>query len=484
MLVVPRGHHAERRRARRGRPGVAPSWSPPPRSPPPEGYEDYRLVFNTGAGAGQTVFHTHLHVLGGRPMTWPPGMRRASRGGRRRRVVLLLAGVLDDAGVRPPSDDAADRPADRRPSAGATRGGTRATPLREAGQAGCRSARARRGCTLTMPEAYTPVGAHRRRHRRLPLLPARPEAGPGRLAHRHQRAARQPRRRPPRDPVPGPARARWPRPSGSTTPRQGEGWTCFGGTGLERVRAARRRRRGSAPGRPAARSRCSGRVRRRARRAARRIVMQVHYNLLAGDEPGRLRHAAAARAGRTPTSTDAAHHAAAGPGRAAVPARPRRRRRSATATPRSPTSRSASATGRGDRERPALPLRPAAASRARCSSCTRTIHEPMTIRGVAGHMHLLGRSIRIEVNPGTDRARTVLDIPVWDFDNQGAQADRAGAPRRRRHGAGDLPARAVAARRAARRSRARRSATSSGARAPPTRCASGSSRSPRRRGRP
>lgn len=34
---------------------------------------DYRLVFNTGAGAGQTVFHTHLHVLGGRSMTWPPG---------------------------------------------------------------------------------------------------------------------------------------------------------------------------------------------------------------------------------------------------------------------------------------------------------------------------------------------------------------------------------------------------------------------------
>lgn len=33
----------------------------------------YRVVFNTGAGAGQTVFHVHGHVLGGRPMTWPPG---------------------------------------------------------------------------------------------------------------------------------------------------------------------------------------------------------------------------------------------------------------------------------------------------------------------------------------------------------------------------------------------------------------------------
>lgn len=37
------------------------------------GYDDYRLVFNTGAGACQTVFHVHLHVLGGRDLTWPPG---------------------------------------------------------------------------------------------------------------------------------------------------------------------------------------------------------------------------------------------------------------------------------------------------------------------------------------------------------------------------------------------------------------------------
>ena len=75
VLVIPRSHHAERRRARRRR--AATPW--------PHlvdvaagvrrggGVEDYRLVFNTGAGVGQTVFHTHLHLLGGRPMTWPPG---------------------------------------------------------------------------------------------------------------------------------------------------------------------------------------------------------------------------------------------------------------------------------------------------------------------------------------------------------------------------------------------------------------------------
>jgi len=32
-----------------------------------------RIVINNGAGAGQTVFHLHVHVLAGRPLTWPPG---------------------------------------------------------------------------------------------------------------------------------------------------------------------------------------------------------------------------------------------------------------------------------------------------------------------------------------------------------------------------------------------------------------------------
>ncbi len=33
----------------------------------------YRLVVNNGAGAGQTVFHLHVHLLAGRSLTWPPG---------------------------------------------------------------------------------------------------------------------------------------------------------------------------------------------------------------------------------------------------------------------------------------------------------------------------------------------------------------------------------------------------------------------------
>ena len=37
------------------------------------GLDGYRITFNTGASAGQSVFHAHLHLLGGRPFAWPPG---------------------------------------------------------------------------------------------------------------------------------------------------------------------------------------------------------------------------------------------------------------------------------------------------------------------------------------------------------------------------------------------------------------------------
>ena len=37
------------------------------------GLKGYRTVFNTGAEAGQSVFHAHMHLLGGRELAWPPG---------------------------------------------------------------------------------------------------------------------------------------------------------------------------------------------------------------------------------------------------------------------------------------------------------------------------------------------------------------------------------------------------------------------------
>jgi len=38
-----------------------------------QGHDSYRSVINSGSGAGQSVFHLHVHVLAGRSMTWPPG---------------------------------------------------------------------------------------------------------------------------------------------------------------------------------------------------------------------------------------------------------------------------------------------------------------------------------------------------------------------------------------------------------------------------
>jgi len=37
------------------------------------GLDGYRITINTGASAGQSVFHAHLHLLGGRAFAWPPG---------------------------------------------------------------------------------------------------------------------------------------------------------------------------------------------------------------------------------------------------------------------------------------------------------------------------------------------------------------------------------------------------------------------------
>jgi hypothetical protein len=53
--------------------------------------------------------------------------------------------------------------------------------------------------------------------------------------------------------------------------------------------------------------------------------------------------------------------------------------------------------------------------------CDHQVRETGVIRAAAGHMHLLGKSIKVELNPGTAAARTLLDVPVYDFDNQGSR---------------------------------------------------------------
>ena len=53
--------------------------------------------------------------------------------------------------------------------------------------------------------------------------------------------------------------------------------------------------------------------------------------------------------------------------------------------------------------------------------CDVPIPEPLTVYAAFGHMHLLGRSIKVELNPGTPTAQTLLDVPHFDFDHQRLQ---------------------------------------------------------------
>jgi histidine triad (HIT) family protein len=74
VLVVPRSHYADAAALAGGEPAtVAALVAMAHDVAHADGLDDYRLVFNTGPGAGQTVFHTHAHVIGGRALSWPPG---------------------------------------------------------------------------------------------------------------------------------------------------------------------------------------------------------------------------------------------------------------------------------------------------------------------------------------------------------------------------------------------------------------------------
>lgn len=75
VLVVPRRHEPDiAALARADAPTAAALFLAAGQVAAQEGLsKGYRCVLNTGAGAQQSVFHVHVHVLGGRPMTWPPG---------------------------------------------------------------------------------------------------------------------------------------------------------------------------------------------------------------------------------------------------------------------------------------------------------------------------------------------------------------------------------------------------------------------------
>ncbi|MCX4762072.1 histidine triad nucleotide-binding protein [Streptomyces sp. NBC_01275] len=74
VLVIPKAHYPDAATLAAGAPELAADVLRETRAVADEDKLDsYRVVFNTGAGAGQTVFHAHAHVVGGRGLHWPPG---------------------------------------------------------------------------------------------------------------------------------------------------------------------------------------------------------------------------------------------------------------------------------------------------------------------------------------------------------------------------------------------------------------------------
>jgi histidine triad (HIT) family protein len=74
VLVIPKAHYADAATLADAAPDLAADVLRETRAVADEDkLESYRIVFNTGTGAGQTVFHAHAHVVGGRGLQWPPG---------------------------------------------------------------------------------------------------------------------------------------------------------------------------------------------------------------------------------------------------------------------------------------------------------------------------------------------------------------------------------------------------------------------------
>jgi hypothetical protein len=202
----------------------------------------------------------------------------------------------------------------------------------------------------------------------------------------------------------------------------GEGWTCFAGTGLEGDFSNVDDANWLGAWAPGTREALAPHGYGVPLERGSRIVMQVHYNLLVADDPdtssAQLR-IAPRRATPTPLHTYLMPAPVELPCRSGHDASPLCARDAAVADVKERFGEGPGSTG--DLLHLLCGDEPVAGQ---VSSCTRHVSRPMTVLGVAGHMHLLGRSIRIETNPGTPRARTVLDIPVWDFDNQGSKPVR------------------------------------------------------------
>ena len=149
-----------------------------------------------------------------------------------------------------------------------------------------------------------------------------------------------------------------------------------------------------------------------------RIVMQVHYNLLAGGigpDTSRVRLRV-----DTPTASTQALQTMLLPAPVELPCRPGKAaaahglcgRTAAVADVRKRFGEQVAAAD-------LLHLLCGPVVPGPTQSCTRTVPQRSTVWALAGHMHLLGKSIEIVLNQGRSTQRTLLDIPVWNFDDQG-----------------------------------------------------------------
>jgi hypothetical protein len=195
----------------------------------------------------------------------------------------------------------------------------------------------------------------------------------------------------------------------------GQGWTCFGTSGLGNDGSI-----DDAPWlgawAPGGSEQLYGKGLGEPFTAGSRVIMQVHYNLLEGSEPD----TSAAEIRLTSDPHTKALQTRLLPAPVELPCRPGKGgdlcdRDKALADVRARFGDGPGSLANG------LHFLCGGGPAGPTQSCTREVTAPETIRGVAGHMHLLGRSITVEVDPDTPRARTILDIPVWDFDNQGSR---------------------------------------------------------------
>jgi len=197
----------------------------------------------------------------------------------------------------------------------------------------------------------------------------------------------------------------------------GDGWTCFGGTGIKGGAAAQiNSAEWVAAWAPGGGERVMAKDIGIPLAKGSQIVMQMHYNLLVGDgadqSSARLRLTPASAGTKTPL------HTMLLPAPVELPCR--------KGTPGELCSRTPAVAD--IRERFGEQVATADLLHLLCGelkpgptqSCTRPVTEPGRIRAVAGHMHLLGKAITVDVNKGTPKAKRVLDIPVWNFDDQDA----------------------------------------------------------------